>query len=285
MTPIDQATRVIRDCGFIVIATGAGMGVDSGLPDFRGDDGFWKAYPPFQKLGLSFYDLADPRWFREHPRQAWGFYGHRLNLYAKTKPNAGFDIIRRWIETKSNGGFAFTSNVDCHFQSAGFDQDNLVECHGSFSQLQCATPCSDQLWPAEAINVHVDESTMLAAEPLPKCPQCDGVARPNILMFGDGQWIGDRTQDQTGRYNSWLSKIPKGEIAVIEIGAGKAVPTVRYQSENLIRTKYAKLIRINPRESDGPDGTISIAAGGLETLQEIDSRLSNDELGKNQTAN
>ena len=76
------------------------------------------------------------------------------------------------------------------------------------------------------------------------------------------------------QFNSWLSKIPKGEIAIVEIGAGKAVPTVRYQSANLVSTKYAKLIRINPRECDGLEGTISIAAGGLKTLQEIDQRLS-----------
>ena len=51
------------------------MGVDSGLPDFRGDEGFWNAYPPFRKLGLSFVDLADPRWFADNPAQAWGFTG------------------------------------------------------------------------------------------------------------------------------------------------------------------------------------------------------------------
>ena len=76
-----KAAQLIRRSKAIVIATGAGMGVDSGLPDFRGSEGFWKAYPPFRDLGLSFYELADPRWFRENPRQAWGFYGHRMNLY------------------------------------------------------------------------------------------------------------------------------------------------------------------------------------------------------------
>jgi len=62
------------------VTAGAGMGVDSGLPDFRGDQGFWRAYPPYAKVGLSFADLANPRWFDEAPSLAWGFCGHRLNL-------------------------------------------------------------------------------------------------------------------------------------------------------------------------------------------------------------
>jgi len=66
------------------LGAGAGMGVDSGLPDFRGDEGFWKAYPPMAKLGIRFSSMANPRWFESDPELAWGFYGHRLNLYRAT---------------------------------------------------------------------------------------------------------------------------------------------------------------------------------------------------------
>ena len=57
-----------------VITAGAGMGVDSGLPDFRGNDGFWNAYPALK--GYPFMEMANPRWFTVEPRRAWGFYGH-----------------------------------------------------------------------------------------------------------------------------------------------------------------------------------------------------------------
>ena len=249
------------------------MGVDSGLPDFRGDDGFWKAYPPFRKLGLSFVDLADPRWFAENPAQAWGFYGHRLELYRRTVPHAGYQLLKQWAESKARGCFSFTSNVDCHFQTAGFDPERIVECHGSFSQLQCCYPCTQALWSSADTHISIDESTMLAGNPLPACRHCDEISRPNILMFGDSNWISDRTYDQKNRLNSWLSKIPKCEIAIVEIGAGTAVPSVRRFSETIVQQKQATLIRINPRESRGPDGTISIPAGGLETLQQIDELL------------
>src|ERR1041384_5621306 len=90
------AAAAIRSADAILIGAGAGMGVDSGLPDFRGPEGFWRAYPPYQKRRLGCEDLAKPRWFDDDPALAWGFYGHRLNLYRKTKPHAGFAVLHRW---------------------------------------------------------------------------------------------------------------------------------------------------------------------------------------------
>ena len=81
----ERAALWIESCEGLLIGAGAGMGVDSGLPDFRGDDGFWKAYPAFIKRKLGFREIANPHWFQTHPRQAWGFYGHRLNLYRRTQ--------------------------------------------------------------------------------------------------------------------------------------------------------------------------------------------------------
>src|SRR5579871_3047174 len=88
-----QAAEAVAAAEALLIGAGAGMGVDSGLPDFRGDQGFWRAYPPYAKLRLSFMDLASPEWFARDPQLAWGFYGHRLNLYRATQPHAGFQIL------------------------------------------------------------------------------------------------------------------------------------------------------------------------------------------------
>ena len=76
-----KITELISSCSGLLIGAGAGMGVDSGLPDFRGKEGFWRAYPPLKKLGIRFEEMANPRWFTENPALAWGFYGHRYNLY------------------------------------------------------------------------------------------------------------------------------------------------------------------------------------------------------------
>ena len=87
------AQKAWSECEAILIGAGAGMGVDSGLPDFRGKSGFWKAYPPLAKMGVEFEEMANPYWFTKNPSLAWGFYGHRLNLYQKTKPHSGFNIL------------------------------------------------------------------------------------------------------------------------------------------------------------------------------------------------
>src|SRR5437588_10989997 len=87
------AAESLRGADALLIGAGAGMGVDSGLPDFRGPEGFWKAYPPFR--GRQFSDLSTPHWFRTDPPLAWGFFGHRLNLYRAAVPHAGFGILLR----------------------------------------------------------------------------------------------------------------------------------------------------------------------------------------------
>jgi NAD-dependent SIR2 family protein deacetylase len=180
---LDAAVRLVDEADALLVCAGAGMGVDSGLPDFRGDEGFWKAYPPYARLGHSFVDLADPAHFDADPELAWGFYGHRLRLYRATVPHGGFKIIRSWGKRLPHGVRVFTSNVDGQFQRAGFD--GVVEAHGSIHHLQCVRPCSDDVWPADGVQVDVDGATMRAVPPLPRCRRCGGLARPNILKFGD----------------------------------------------------------------------------------------------------
>lgn len=272
---LQQAAETIRSADALLIAAGAGMGVDSGLPDFRGNEGFWKAYPPFRKLGLSFVQMANPQWFRTDPAQAWGFYGHRRNLYRATTPHRGFAILQLWARRMPAGHFVFTSNVDGHFQRAGFAEEQIVECHGSLEHEQCQRRCGGQIWPAGAAEIDIDESTFRAREPLPRCATCSGVARPNVLMFGDGGWLEDRSEEQYRRYQTWLWQVAGKRLAIVECGAGVAVPTVRWECERLGGT----LVRINPREPETPAGGIGIPLGALEALERIDAMLAGQTRG------
>ena len=275
---VKKAAVAIAEADALFITAGAGMGVDSGLPDFRGTQGFWKAYPPIAKLGISFSEMANPVWFERKPRLAWAFYGHRLNLYRHTKPHEGFYRLLEWGSEKPGGYFVFTSNVDGQFQKAGFDEDRIEECHGSIHHLQCTQLCSDAIWPADDIEVTVDEDTFEAQEPLPRCPHCGGLARPNILMFGDWNWLGRRSQRQTQRLNDWMDNLLRNghRLAVIELGAGTAVPTVRYESERRAGQAGGILIRINPRDTYVPHGHISLPLGALEGIRRIENQLQNE---------
>ncbi len=244
------------------------MGVDSGLPDFRGNQGFWRAYPKFKHLGLSFVDLANPVWFDQKPAQAWGFYGHRFNLYHKALPHPGFQILRLWAKS-ANSSFVFTSNVDGHFHRAGFSAESIYECHGSIHYLQCSQCCTNRIWPADFSHISLNEANLLADEPLPTCPSCGAIARPNILMFGDGHWLSNRSDKQEYRYRQWQNQL-SGTLTVIELGAGLAVPTVRWASE----AAGGCLVRINPRDYDVPRGGIAIPLSALSALEKIDRIVS-----------
>jgi NAD-dependent SIR2 family protein deacetylase len=267
---LTRAAELVADAEALLVCAGAGIGVDSGLPDFRGDTGFWRAYPPYERLGLSFVEVADPAHFVEDPTLAWGFYGHRLDLYRKTRPHEGFDLLRTWGQRTSGGVRVFTSNVDGQFQKAGFPAEHVAECHGSIHHLQCVEPCTDDIWPAEDVSVEVDTDTMRAVPPLPSCRNCGGLARPNILMFGDADWVPHDAQARLDEVTSWRRELRAARLVVVELGAGTAIPTVRRYAE-LASAGSGALIRINPRESDVRHGHgIALPMGSLEALRMID---------------
>ena len=270
---ITDAAEKINEADALLIGAGAGIGVDSGLPDFRGNKGFWKAYPPMKKLGVSFSDMANPVWFEEKPYFAWGFYGHRLNLYRKTTPHHGFEQLLQLGRNMPDEYFVYTSNVDGQFQKAGFDPERIVEAHGSIHHLQCVRPCTDSIWKADDIGIHVNEETMEAKGSLPECQYCNNIARPNILMFSDWAWIPQRSAEQEQRMQEWLDELGNKKLVIIEIGAGSAVPTVRVMSERLVSIRNADLIRINPRESGVPKGQVSLARGAADAIDKIMNAL------------
>lgn len=266
MPDLRQAAEWIRQADGLLITAGAGMGIDSGLPDFRGPGGFWAVYPALGKARIAFESIASPAAFETDPHLAWGFYGHRLDLYRRTVPHAGFAMLLAMAREKPHGAWAFTSNVDGHFQMAGFSAERVCEIHGSIHHLQCLAGCSEKIWPADDFRPEVDSENCRLLGELPHCPRCGGLARPNILMFGDWGWHERRTALQHQRLLRWLTTVE--QLVCIEIGAGTRIPSVRHFSENC----GGRVIRINPLESRISDG-ISLATGGLDGIRQLAQAL------------
>lgn len=235
-TEIKRAAELIRHADALIIAAGAGMGVDSGLPDFRGRSGFWRAYPTLGRQKIDFASIASPQALQAMPTRVWGFYGHRLDLYRRTVPHNGFAILKKWAERMPGGYRVFTSNVDEHFQKAGFDPTRIHECHGSIHQLQCSIPCSEDVWSADLFIPELDiENCRLLNAP----PECS-IKNP----------------------------------VVIEIGASISIPTVRFFSERTTKQHKGYLIRINPTHPKVPRSIdVSLCLGALEALLAIDHFL------------
>ena len=267
-----HAAELVEQADLLVIAAGAGMGVDSGLPDFRGREGFWRAYPALAQAGIDFHAAANPARFAVAPRQAWGFYGHRLALYRKTCPHEGFAILRRWAARTDHGAIVYTSNVDGQFQAAGFADAAIWEGHGSLLHLQCSRPCTDEVWSAEGFEPAVDEARCELLNELPLCPRCGALARPNVLMFGDAAWIDARERAQARRLAPQLAAARRP--LVIELGAGTAVPAVRLFGQQVLHRLDGRLLRINPRESGVPSRhDVGLATTALQALRAIDALL------------
>lgn len=263
-TAYQRCAELIAQADGLLVTAGAGIGVDSGLPDFRGPQGFWGAYPALGRARIAFEQIANPAAFAAKPRLAWGFYGHRLQLYRRTVPHAGFQILRRIGERLRHGAFVFTSNVDGQFQSAGFAEGQISECHGSIHHLQCLDACHDGIWPADDFDPELDEEQCLLTSEFPRCPRCRAMARPNILMFGDWGWRSERSDAQEERLHTWLRQLARP--LVIEVGAGTTIPTARRMGERL----PGQMIRINPGEAQLPRNKgVSIADSGLAALRAI----------------
>ena len=107
-------------------------------------------------------------------------------------------------------------------------------------------------------------------------PSQQDLARPNILMFGDFSFIDSRTEEQMQRFDDFITRhLNSNPFVVIEIGAGTAVPTVRWRGEKLVRERSnGTLLRINPTDTDIPSQKhISLPLCGLEALEKLDMEL------------
>lgn len=271
---INKAVEAIAWSECLIITAGAGMGVDSGLPDFRGEGGLYTEHSLFEDYNYSIGQLASPLLFQDNPSLAWGIMSVLHRIFTEATPHQGFNILKRWTNTRPH--FIYTSNVDGQFQKAGFSEEHIVEVHGSVHHLQTRTPKreDDEVWPVGSLAIEVDKTTGLATSELPTCPRTGDIARLNVLMFGDFHWLPNRTQQQEQKYSAWRDSIGSRKTVIVECGAGTTIPTVHHHSNQLVRNlNDAKLIRINPELIPSPNDTIYLQMGAKNALVAIEQHL------------
>ena len=234
----------------IVILAGAGMSVDSGLPDFRGSTGLWT------KAKEDFITHATAKGFDNNPLVAWNFYISRILQYGTVQPHRGYTDLLTALQQHKKDYFVVTSNVDTHFQKAGYDPLKISEIHGSLSHVQCVKACCRDLYPMPQFTAE-----LVSVDDAPKCPKCGNLLRPNVMMFSDPYLIWTNIDKSAERYAHWST--PKFNLVGIELGAGLAIPSIRMFGEE----RTASLIRINPHESETNRAQdVGIAATALDGL-------------------
>jgi len=267
----EQIYQWLKNAKSIVITAGAGMGVDSGLADYRGTGGQWGNIEAQENTSV--FDIVNPESFNKNPALGWRMYASRLIEYTNIKPHNGFGILMKWIHEFNLDYFVLTSNVDNQFQKAGFDENKIREMHGSIFYLQCTEPCTEHVWE------HTVELKTVLSEiesgVFPVCPNCENLARPNVYMFRDNTYISNRSNEQKAVFQQFLSNANSAEMVVFEIGSGPHVQSIRQKTRMLGIEYNAKIVRINPKDSKIKAPHIGIGKGALEALVEIDEYIEN----------
>jgi len=277
----EEIKKILKDADAFIILTGAGMGVDSGLSVFRVDAGLWEKFPEAEKLNLSFEDLANPTKYQLHPEVIIPFYLERLRSYKQAEPHDGYYDLIEYAQTRNNGYFAVTSNVDGFFQKSYLNPDNVYEIHGSINKWQCSNfNCSKKhglkgLVELSIEYLNLEDGEIKLTEDLKSkitCKHCRNYLRPNLLMFFDLDWYDLFYVQQMNLFENFKHSLYDSKVAIIEIGAGEKIRSIKNASEMLAESFKTKVIRINPEISvkeSTSDNVICIKSSGLAGITEI----------------
>jgi NAD-dependent deacetylase len=159
---IEALFRALEDPASAVSLTGAGISVESGIPDFRSPGGLWSVFHPG--------DYATLTCFLNNPAKAWELYRALGKTLIGKRPNAAHDSLAR-LESVGFLGWVITQNVDGLHQAAG--NRNVLEVHGEHGHLHCIG-CG-HLEPF--LEAHLEDG------PVPRCPSCNHPLKPNVVLF------------------------------------------------------------------------------------------------------
>lgn len=180
---IRRLRSLLSEAPGIGVLTGAGISAESGIPTFRdAQTGYWSRFSP--------QDLATPEAFRRDPRTVWRWYAERRAAALAVQPNAGhFALARLEAETVDRGArFSLvTQNVDGLHTRAGSQQ--VTELHGNIMRVRCFSDCVSYSFGEDAAEAHAvfagDAEAHTRPPEVPRCPQCGGYLRPDVVWFGE----------------------------------------------------------------------------------------------------
>lgn len=209
----------------VLVLTGAGVSAESGIPTFRGKDGYWRNLDPAK--------LATPEAFARDPQLVWDWYRERRQRIRNARPNAAHDAVAR-LAQRTDEFLLVTQNVDDLHARAGISAQRMVRIHGDIFVTRCSR-CEFERHDYEHEHEHEDEHENEGV--IPRCPECDAFMRPGVVWFGE-----QLSRNELERVEDFLD----GGACDVVIVAGTTA-TFGYIIDWALRG--SELIEVNPEET------------------------------------
>ncbi|WP_319408711.1 Sir2 family NAD-dependent protein deacetylase [uncultured Desulfosarcina sp.] len=239
-------TEVIQGNGSVTVLTGAGISAESGIPTFRGPEGFWiigsKEYHP--------QEMATLAMFSRNPEAVWVWYLYRMDLCRKARPNAGHRALASMEFHLKNQFTLITQNVDNLHILAGNSLSRTLQIHGNIFQARCASACTDDIFPLPENLPPKAKGSMLTDSECRqlKCPICGSWLRPHVLWF-------DETYNERHYHFNTALETAKRTRLLITVGTAGAT-TLPNHIVNLVLSNGGLMFDINV--TDNPFGGLAM---------------------------
>lgn len=231
---------LLRDAGKrVTVLTGAGISAESGIPTFRGPEGYWT-------IGSSVYtpqELATFAMFSRQPEDVWAWYLYRFTVCLDAEPNAGHGAVVT-LERKLGDRFTLiTQNIDNLHLRAGNTPARTYQIHGNINLVRCANDCSDELTTlAEPLRRRRESRVLSEAEwALLHCTRCRGWLRPHVL------WFDEFYDERHFRFESSVHAAAGTDLLVI-VGTSGAT-TLPNHVANIVHQRGGAILDVNIEES------------------------------------
>jgi len=245
-----QLAHHLRRGGTVVALTGAGISAESGIPTFRGPEGFWT-------VGSRVYhpeEMATQRAFRAMPDEVWRWYLCRLGSCHGAQPNDAHRALAELERALGDRFLLVTQNVDGLHLRAGSSLRRTYQIHGNIDFMRCAGAHGQELLPMPNGLPRVADGEPLADQVRLRlvCPRCGERTRPHVL------WFDEYYDEELFRFESSLAAAARAAV-LITIGTSGAT-NLPNQMVLAAKRSGALLIDVNP--DDGPFAQAARAGGG-----------------------
>ncbi|MGC4069624.1 MAG: Sir2 family NAD-dependent protein deacetylase [Polyangiaceae bacterium] len=226
----------------VCVLTGAGISAESGIPTFRGQDGYWT-------IGSRNYmpeEMATARLFAQRPEEVWRWYLYRFGICRSVRPNDAHRALVR-LEAALGERFALvTQNIDGLHRRAGSSSARTLCIHGDAAYVRCSADCGDGLQPLPEFG-RFDAQTELSEddERRLKCTRCGAWLRPHVL------WFDEYYDEENYRADSALRAAAEAELLLV-IGTSGATNLPMQIGQLCLRTGAA-IVDVNPEPNPFTD--------------------------------